>query len=687
MKHLFFSFLSLLLLSGTARAQDFLCAEVKIEILQELTLERQAFEARMRIINGLELPLNNIDVQVVFTDADGDPVIVSSDPDDPNPNVKFFITENAPGVPGSVTGSSDNRFTWLIIPTVDSGGELPSGQQYNVGAILTYTVGSESDEERVEVAPDAITVLPLPELALDYFLPVDVYGDNPDTTYQIEPSTPFSLGVRIKNIGFGTASSVKIDSAQPRIVENDLGLLINFVITGSEINDVVAPNSLLIDFGDIAPATTGFAATARWIMEASLSGRFTEFDATVSHSDELGGDLTALISNENLNTHKLLREVQVDLTGSDTRMDFLSCERDDPTFVEVYESDGTETRVNYPTAGTTPALTPSGGDYAFTVVGDAGFTYAKYVDPHEGDMELESVVRSDGKVLRSENVWLHREWDKDADVWDYYFSFFDGANQGAGTYTVSFKQASLGQVPPVMQYMVDRTVTPGEQVGIIVVATDLNSGTVELSVEGAPSGSTFTEQVRASGRSTNFFTWTPTESQTGTAAVTFTATDSTGRSDSQVVHIFVIGDDSSGFDAFIARHFGDETDLAIIGPDADPDFDSMTNLAEYGQNTNPLLADRELGPQVGVEEFDGEFYLTLTYRKRMDDSELVFTVAGTSGIAQSNSRTVQSTTVLIDQEDLPDGLERVKVRDSVPLGSSANRRYLELTVTQTPSEL
>lgn len=46
----------------SALADDTVCATVKIEIKQELTLERQAFEAHMRINNGLDtMPLENID--------------------------------------------------------------------------------------------------------------------------------------------------------------------------------------------------------------------------------------------------------------------------------------------------------------------------------------------------------------------------------------------------------------------------------------------------------------------------------------------------------------------------------------------------------------------------------------------------------------------------------------------------
>jgi hypothetical protein len=50
-----------------AAAQESLCASVKIEIQQEVTAEREAFLARMRIVNGLDtLPLQNLEVAVTF---------------------------------------------------------------------------------------------------------------------------------------------------------------------------------------------------------------------------------------------------------------------------------------------------------------------------------------------------------------------------------------------------------------------------------------------------------------------------------------------------------------------------------------------------------------------------------------------------------------------------------------------
>jgi hypothetical protein len=61
--------LMLYLLPSATYAADSVCAEVKIEISQELTLERQAFDAHMRINNGLSnITLQDVDIDVSFSD-------------------------------------------------------------------------------------------------------------------------------------------------------------------------------------------------------------------------------------------------------------------------------------------------------------------------------------------------------------------------------------------------------------------------------------------------------------------------------------------------------------------------------------------------------------------------------------------------------------------------------------------
>ena len=112
--------------------------------------------------------------------------------------------------------------------------QAPSGKLYLVGATLNYKIGG--DPQTITVTPDSIYVRPLPLLTLDYFLTQEVISDDPFTP-AIEAPEPFTLGVRIKNTGAAIAKNVKIASAQPKIVENQQGLLINFLITGSYLND------------------------------------------------------------------------------------------------------------------------------------------------------------------------------------------------------------------------------------------------------------------------------------------------------------------------------------------------------------------------------------------------------------------------------------------------------------------
>ena len=93
----YFILLAGLLVAGPAvtLADDTVCARVKIEIKQELTLERQAFDAHMRINNGLaNISLENVQIVVNFKDEDGNPVFASFD-DNADPDTtgaRFFIS-------------------------------------------------------------------------------------------------------------------------------------------------------------------------------------------------------------------------------------------------------------------------------------------------------------------------------------------------------------------------------------------------------------------------------------------------------------------------------------------------------------------------------------------------------------------------------------------------------------------
>lgn len=494
-----------------ALAQETVCARVKIEIKQELTLERQAFDAEMRITNTLpSTALERVHVDVWVTDEAGQPVTITTDPN--NLSAAFFLrqtrTENIANTDGTgqVAASTTAVANWMLIPAPGAAGNTPMGKRYLVGATLRYRFGTE--DHVVELSPDSITVRPMPELALDYFLTRDVEADNPFTP-EIEAPQPYTLGVRVKNNGVGVARKLKIESAQPRIVENEQGLLVNFVILGSYVQDTPVANSLLIDFGDIPG---GSAKMGRWVMESNLSGTFVDFNASFTHADELGGALTSLL--QETNAHLLVRDVRVDLPGRDMVRDFLAV---DGSTYTVFESEGQDFEVTDRSGEA--SLSGSGGGYRLALPASQGFMYVRKPDPYEGRMALGAVVRSDAKAIAPENVWLSRTRNPETKRWDHWFNIFDV--NSPGSYNVAFVPLSEVPAPPVLQFIPDRVVTENQQVSFIVEASSPMGRPVSLSAAPLPLGASFDDQ----GGGVGVFDWTPGTGQAGDYTITYQATD------------------------------------------------------------------------------------------------------------------------------------------------------------------
>ena len=72
----------------------------------------------------------------------------------------------------------------------------------------------------VPLLPTPITVRPDPSLLVHYFWERYVVGDDPFTDV-VEPSVPFTLGVGVRNAGYGTAHGLRIASGQPEIIDNE----------------------------------------------------------------------------------------------------------------------------------------------------------------------------------------------------------------------------------------------------------------------------------------------------------------------------------------------------------------------------------------------------------------------------------------------------------------------------------
>ncbi|MFL5358742.1 PKD domain-containing protein [Archangium sp.] len=504
------------LFADTALALDSVCARVKIQIDQKLTLERQGFDAMMRITNALDtVELKQVRVDVLFTDEAGAPVRATSDPTDTS--ASFFIrVDTVAGISdvngtGTVAPISVAEVHWLIVPSPGAGGTLPGGKLYFVGANLSYTVGGEA--QTLKVSPDTVTVQPMPRLTLDYFLTKDVFADDPFTP-EVEPPVPFTLGVRVRNGGAATARHVRIESAQPKIVENLQGLLVGFQITGSYVNDSPTSPSLLTELGDIAPSS---ASTGRWVMTSTLSGKFVEFKASFTHSDALGGALTSLI--DATRAHLLVRDVKVDLPGRDSVRDFLA--RDDDV-LRLYESTGVDTPVTEQSGSS--SLTPSGGaTYLLSAPQTSGFLYVKLPDPSGGTKQLGTVTRSDGKVIPPENVWLSRSRATPGGPFSFWINLFDANTPG--TYTLVLTDPAATPRPPVLSLIPDRAVREGEQVAFLVEASDPDGTIPSLTTSQLPSGARFTPQAPLEGVARGSFEWTPATGQAGQYPITFTASD------------------------------------------------------------------------------------------------------------------------------------------------------------------
>jgi hypothetical protein len=442
-------------------AQESICARVKIEILQELTLEREAFEARMTINNGVAgMSIDSIGVDVNFADENRQPVRATSNPNDLS--ALFFIRlQDGYSIPSTIAGGTSGSIKWLIIPAPGAAGATAQGRTYYVGATLRYRAAGKDNE--IVVEPDDILVKPMPALTLDYFLPHEVYGDDPFTE-PAEPPIPFSLGVRVKNSGIGVARMLKIDSAQPRIVENKQGLLVDFKLHGCEVNGGVAQPSLLADFGNIQPNRSG---VARWIMTSTLSGRFVEFTAYYTHADELGGQLTSLITSQP-RTHLMLRDVLVDLPGRDAVRDFLA---KDGEALKVYESENADSEVADQSA--LSSVVNDGGGYRVRTVPIAGFAFIRLTDPLAGRQVLRSARRTDGKLLANANAWLSQTWDRQALKWDFHVNLFDVNNPSGADYFLDYKDAPPRvNRPPRLDPISNWVIGPADHLAFPITASD-----------------------------------------------------------------------------------------------------------------------------------------------------------------------------------------------------------------------
>jgi hypothetical protein len=674
--------------ASLAQSQN-ICAKVSIEITQELSFERQAFEARMRVENELPQKITDLSARILFYDEQRRPLAVAYlGQANPPAGALFFYRSETSGIDldpdgrlslEEVAAGATSRLLWLIIPSPGAAQANPEGQIYYVGATLTYKIGGKS--ESIEVEPDYIFVKPLPKLKIDYFLPGIVYGDNPQTTYIKEPAEPFSLGIRIENTGYGVARGVTIESGQPKIVANEQGLLADFYIQETVLNNRPARPELTIDFGDLASRAR---SVGRWIMTSSLSGSFTDFQARYTHADELGGQITSLIDDQNgIGALTLIHDVVVDLSGRDTIMDFLAL---DGSTMKVYESDaGTEdSTVAFRFENATLETLPNGLSRISTdgtEIPPGQFLYLSAIDPFSGAKSARRVIRSDGKPVNPNNIWFSRRQlvNQGNVTWAYTIHLFDHnarADAQAFSYQIETADFAEGNRPPVILGLVNRYIQTGQQLEVTIRAYDPDGTKPSIDVQRRPVGSSFTDR----GDGTALFQWTPTSGQDGLFPVKFTASDGVFNVDATLV---ISVTDGKLLDEWKKRYFEDIHSAAAANA-SDPDGDNLSNLLEYGLGTDPHKSSVLQRPRISRETVNGQNYLLMTYERRTDDPALVFeTIASDSLKTSDDQWAVLPERAEVSQTDVPDGLVRVQVQDTISLEQAAQQdksRFLKLRV-------
>ena len=273
-------------------------------------------------------------------------------------------------------------------------------------------------------------------------------GSRVEIRTEVEPAEPFSLGLVMENRGAGTADNVRITTSQPRIVDNEKGLVIDFTIIGTQVNAADVSPSLNVDLGDVGAGQT---AVARWLMTSTLQGEFVEYEATYEHLDGLGDSRLSLI--DSVEIHELIHAVRVVYPSDDLRPDFLA--NDIPDIGGIPETvHGSDASVHPVGLAANPItdgpVTAAHREISLTAAAPVGYMYLRVDDPGGDDFRLVRAVRSDGRVIRlQDNAWTtHRtiRLQGQAPYREHLLHLFDFNSTGA--YTLYYEAVTADTILP-----------------------------------------------------------------------------------------------------------------------------------------------------------------------------------------------------------------------------------------------
>ena len=437
------------------------CATVKLEFKQTMTMTRQAFRGTLTVNNGIDAAMQNVRLTLNVTNKSTGQVATSHEFQMNAESLDGFTGDVALGSSWNLTANSTGTATILFIPSKYAAPEDPV--DWSFGGTLSYDDPTTGLEVTRELYPVTLTVKPSPELDLTYFMQRDVYGDDPLTTDVTEPMKPAEFALLINNKGNGDATNVRMQTDQPRIIENEKGLMIDFQLVSSQVNGGDAAlsfgQSIANDFGNIPAHSQMYA---QWWLTSSLLGHFTDYNVQASHITSYGNPDLSLL--DQVTIHELIHGFDMPASsmsgGSPAGRAFLVNDIVDAndTPDRLYFTNGETADVQESQSATIERTTATTLTLTITP-SQSGWNYGSLTDPTHGYAELKSIVRqSDGAELGSSRFWQTDRTLIDGKDWlyEYRLHFVDEfASNAPQTYVLTFdpvpdvvlQVTSIGTVP------------------------------------------------------------------------------------------------------------------------------------------------------------------------------------------------------------------------------------------------
>lgn len=448
------------------------CATVKLEISQRMTMTREAVRGILTVENGsTSASMRNVRLNFVVTDPLGN--VATS-------RIMEIQTESKTGF----TGADDYESGWelapgakgvanfLFIPTKYAAPTEPL--QYTFAGTITFIDPFTGLEMTRELEVERLTVNPSPNLELVYFMQRDILGDDP-LTEEVEPIVPSQFSLLINNHGYGDATKVKMVTQQPKIIENEKGLLVDFEILSSQLNGgdktLAMGEAVATDFGTIPARSNVYA---QWWMTSTLTGHFTEYDVKATHVTSYDNPDLSLL--DTVHIHELIHQIEIPLANATPPLiGFMANDKVDTYDYpdRLYMSDGTVHDIYE--AERASLMQNSKTEYVLTVGSGAnGWNYGNIADPTGGRRKLQSIVRkSDGANIPLANFWLTDRTlvDKGEPVYENLLHFADSMSIHGETYTLTFEERPAVELEVKEYSGIDRDVSfTREKIDTVTVA-------------------------------------------------------------------------------------------------------------------------------------------------------------------------------------------------------------------------